>query len=116
MKRPFYFPKKRNRRQKTIDISGASAGNGTNHTPQNAVSPHRGEQIRNAVYQIAQATNTTDNLQELFYSIHRVLGRLMPAQNFFIALYDPATEMVSYPYFVDENDQPPALQFHYSRS
>ena len=69
----------------------------------------KSEKLRSAVYQIAQATNTTENLQELFRSIHTVLGSLMPAQNFFIALYDPATNEISYPYFVDENDpQPPA--------
>ncbi len=74
------------------------------------ISSSREEQIRNAVYQIAQAANTTDNLQGLFYSIHQILGTLMPAQNFFIALYDPSTEMVSYPYFVDERDEAPGTE------
>jgi len=31
----------------------------------------------------------------------------MPAENFYIALYDPATELVSFPYFVDKYDPPP---------
>jgi len=30
----------------------------------------------------------------------------MPAKNFYIALYDPATNIVSFPYFVDEHDPP----------
>jgi diguanylate cyclase (GGDEF)-like protein/PAS domain S-box-containing protein len=32
----------------------------------------------------------------------------MPANNLFIALYDPGTEQVSFPYFVDEIDPPPS--------
>ena len=32
----------------------------------------------------------------------------MYARNFYIALYDPATEMLSFPYFVDEWDGAPA--------
>jgi len=48
------------------------------------------------------------DLPELFRSIHEIIGELMPAQNFYIALYDPATETLSFPYFVDEYDAPPA--------
>jgi PAS domain S-box-containing protein len=110
MKRPLYFPKKNSGRQKTANPADAHPDIGADSKRQTIVSPHRAEQIQNAVYQIAQATNTTDHLQDLFYSIHQVLGTLMPAQNFFIALYDPATEMISYPYYVDEKDLPPAPQ------
>ncbi len=65
------------------------------------------DKIQSAVYQIAQATNLSDNLQDLFHSIHQILGTLMPVENFFIALYDPDTDMISFPYFVDEQDPPP---------
>jgi PAS domain S-box-containing protein len=32
----------------------------------------------------------------------------MDARNFYIALYDPQTQLLSFPYFVDEQDPPPA--------
>ncbi|MCL4559353.1 MAG: diguanylate cyclase [Chloroflexi bacterium] len=67
----------------------------------------RNEKIQAALYKISQATHSTQNLQELYHSIHQTLGELMPAQNFFIAFYDPATDMLSFPYFVDENDRRP---------
>src|SRR3989475_5469231 len=37
-----------------------------------------------------------------------IVSELMPAKNFFIALYDAATDLVTFPYFVDEVDPPPA--------
>ncbi|MDD5369776.1 MAG: diguanylate cyclase, partial [Anaerolineaceae bacterium] len=66
------------------------------------------ERLQAALYQISQATNSTRNLQELFHEIHQTLGELMPANNFFIALYDPVTDVLSFPYFVDEHDDPPS--------
>jgi len=68
----------------------------------------RGEKIQNAVYRISEAANSAENLQELFLSIHNVITELMPAKdNFYIALYDEKKEMLSFPYFVDEFEEPP---------
>jgi diguanylate cyclase (GGDEF)-like protein/PAS domain S-box-containing protein len=60
-----------------------------------------------ALYQISQASSSTQNLQELFKTIHETLNSLMPANNLFIALYDPATDLITFPYFADEMDAPP---------
>ncbi|MFI5165347.1 MAG: PAS domain S-box protein [Thermoanaerobaculales bacterium] len=61
-----------------------------------------------AMYEISEATQATGSLEELFRSIHAIIGRLMAAENFYIALYDPATNLLSFPYFVDEVDEAPA--------
>ena len=68
----------------------------------------RVEKIRASLYQISEAAHSSRNLEELFASIHRIIGRLMPARNFYIALNDPDTGMFSFPYFVDEFDDIPA--------
>lgn len=65
------------------------------------------EKAQAIIYNIAQSTITSKNLDELFQSIHAVLLDLMPAENFFIALYDDETDTVSFPYFVDQYDPPP---------
>ncbi|MRR32949.1 PAS domain S-box protein, partial [bacterium] len=65
------------------------------------------EKAQAIIYKIAQSTIISKSLDELFQSIHAVLLDLMPAENFFIALYDDATDTVSFPYFVDQNDPPP---------
>ena len=61
-----------------------------------------------AIYEISEATQTAGTLEDLYRSIHAVIGRLMAARNFYIALYDPSTDLLSFPYFVDEVDTVPA--------
>jgi diguanylate cyclase (GGDEF)-like protein/PAS domain S-box-containing protein len=67
----------------------------------------RAERLREAVYRVSQAVSTVRDLNELFGSIHAVVAELMPAQNLYFALYDPAAETISFPYFVDQLDDPP---------
>ncbi len=62
------------------------------------------ETLRKATQRISEATLTTRDLQELFAVIHGIVGELMPASNFYIALYDPDRDLVSFPYYVDEVD------------
>jgi GAF domain-containing protein len=50
---------------------------------------------------------TTGSLDELYSSIHHVLGELMPVENFYIALYDANKDLISFPYYVDQYDTPP---------
>src|SRR5437879_563212 len=64
----------------------------------------RAEQIQLATYRISEAAHAAGNLQDLFAAIHEIVGGLMPAKNFYIALYDPVADLVSFPYFVDEYD------------
>src|SRR5439155_1464816 len=64
----------------------------------------RAEQIQLATYRISEAAHAAGNLHDLFAAIHEIVGGLMSAKNFYIALYDPAAELLSFPYFVDEYD------------
>ncbi len=68
----------------------------------------RTEQVQAATYRISDAAQAAKSLDELFGSIHAIVGELMPAKNFYIALYDHDREILSFPYFVDEYDEPPA--------
>jgi len=65
------------------------------------------EQIQGAIYRISHAVVTTASLDELFKSIHAILAELMPVSNLYIALYDPVNDMLSFPYYVDQYDEPP---------
>ncbi|MBI4914949.1 MAG: GAF domain-containing protein [Acidobacteria bacterium] len=65
------------------------------------------EELQRAIYEISEAAHLADNLQELFVSIHAVVGRLMEARNLYIALHDLVTDLVSFPYWSDEQDGPP---------
>jgi PAS domain S-box-containing protein len=68
----------------------------------------RRERIQKATYCLSQAVQTTEDLNSLYRQIHSTIQSLMPANNFYIALHDPVTELFSFVYFVDEMDLPPA--------
>ena len=65
-------------------------------------------QIQAALHKISEAAHTSEHLQHLFEQIHTIIGDLLPAKNFFVALYDSIKDELSFPYFVDENDERPA--------
>lgn len=66
------------------------------------------ERVRDAIYRISEAAVASKDLPMLYAEVHRIVGLLMPAQNFYIALYDPETDTLSFPYFVDEEEAAPA--------
>jgi PAS domain S-box-containing protein len=70
----------------------------------------RSEKIQDAIYRITEAAHVSDDLPELFRSIHQIISGLMNAGNFYIALFDPTSGMLSFPYFIDEFDPPPATR------
>jgi len=63
------------------------------------------EQIQSVLYHIANTVNTTKNLDELFKSIQNYLGTVVDTTNFFVALYDKETDIISLPYHIDEKDK-----------
>ena len=67
----------------------------------------RSEIIQDAVYKISEATQMADDLPELYRSIHQIISGLMRTENFYIALFDQVSGMLSFPYFVDEFDDAP---------
>jgi len=66
----------------------------------------KAEELQDAVYKISHAVIETDNLAQLYASMHKSLAGVLPVENFFIALYDEEKNILSFPYFVDEFDEP----------
>jgi PAS domain S-box-containing protein len=62
------------------------------------------ELIQHTILRILQTANSEINLSELFKFIHLSIGKLMKADNFYIALYNTHSQMITFPYFVDEID------------
>jgi two-component system cell cycle sensor histidine kinase/response regulator CckA len=67
----------------------------------------RAEKLQSALYRIAATTSATEDLDEFYGAIHRIVGELMYAENFYVALHDPRTDTISFPYCVDEVDPTP---------
>ncbi len=54
---------------------------------------------------ISIAINSTQNLQELYTSIHESLGRLLDTTNFFIALYNEQLDQIRFVYYTDVGEE-----------
>ncbi|HEX3821300.1 MAG TPA: PAS domain S-box protein [Candidatus Sulfotelmatobacter sp.] len=68
----------------------------------------RVETLSSALYRVAEKSSSAQDLQQFFAAVHSIIDELMYARNFYIALYDPISELISFPYFVDEQDTAPA--------
>ena len=68
----------------------------------------RAEALHSALFRLTQKSGTGEDLQEFYAAVHGTVGELMYARNFYIALYDPLTQQLSFPYFEDEQDSRPA--------
>jgi PAS domain S-box-containing protein len=62
----------------------------------------RREKVQQATYEISEAVHITGDLDSLFRRIHHIVKGLMPAENLYLALYDPQTELLTFAYHVDE--------------
>ncbi len=62
--------------------------------------------LQEAVYQIAAAAETANTLDELYPRIHQSISSVMPAENFYITLYDEAQDMMRFAYFKNAEDEP----------
>ncbi len=69
----------------------------------------RFELVQNAIFRITQASITGEGIDELYEAIHSILGELIPAENFFIALIDKNNGQISFPYYVDQYDERPEV-------
>lgn len=63
-----------------------------------------------AIYRLAQSVYETRNLEEQYGMVHQVISDLIPAENFYIAIYDRENDLVTYPYHKDEYDENPVAR------
>jgi len=56
-------------------------------------------------YDISKAAHTSRSLKELFFNIHKIISHIIPADNFFIAIYDKDSNTVSFPYIISKYEK-----------
>src|SRR3989337_3423136 len=64
----------------------------------------RALKVEDALYRNADTAGSIHEMTEFYPAMHAIVGELMNAQNFYIALYDEARHLLNYPYYVDELD------------
>ena len=62
------------------------------------------QNIISGLYGISSVVSSEANLDELFKVIQKHLGTITDTSNFFIGLYDKKSDLISFPYFIDEKD------------
>jgi diguanylate cyclase (GGDEF)-like protein len=65
------------------------------------------ERLQRALYAIAEQAGAQQDMSEMMRSLHGIVSSLMYAENFYIALHDPVTDTVRFPYYVDVVDPDP---------
>ena len=64
----------------------------------------RGERLQKSLFRIAEMSNATGSMQDFYVAIHAIVGELIEATNFYIALISPDGSELRFPYVVDERE------------
>ena len=64
----------------------------------------RAERLQRALFRIAELSITTDTLERFYAQVHAVVGELLYAHNFYIALLSDDGQWLEFPYSIDERD------------
>lgn len=65
----------------------------------------KNELIREALYEISESVLVNNDMATLYQKIHEAVSNLMSVKNFYIAIYNDKTNLLSFPYMVDEVNQ-----------
>ncbi|MGH2381881.1 MAG: GAF domain-containing protein, partial [Candidatus Limnocylindria bacterium] len=60
--------------------------------------------MQRALYRIAETASSARDMPSFYGAIHEIVGELMYADNFYIALYDDRREMINFPFYRDQVD------------
>ena len=61
------------------------------------------ERLKDFHYRIAEATAFLEDIQDFYSSLHQALRKLMYAENFYICLWEPKNNMLTFPFFKDQH-------------
>jgi diguanylate cyclase (GGDEF)-like protein/PAS domain S-box-containing protein len=63
------------------------------------------ESMQAALYAISEAAHSADDLPSLFQLIHQIIGKLLSATNFSVAMYDESNDQLSFPYYAGDYEE-----------
>nr|MDQ3038760.1 EAL domain-containing protein [Pseudomonadota bacterium] len=69
-----------------------------------AIERERSQGMQAALFRIAELASAHGSLDAFYAGVHSVMGGLVDARNFFIALLNEQGDTLEFPYFVDERD------------
>lgn len=60
------------------------------------------KKLQSVLFNIAALSYVDGNFFKVYEKIHHLIGELLCAKSFFVAVYDPENRRIEFPYFVDE--------------
>ncbi len=85
----------RNKQGEPIKVAGSS---------QDITERKTNELVQSAITRISESALTSRSVEDLIKSVHDAIGIILPARNFYVALYDSGTNLITFPYYADEYD------------
>ncbi len=68
------------------------------------IAQKQSNEINQVLREITSAIHSSENLNQLFETIHHILSQIIDVSNFYISLYEKKTDTISFPFFRDEYD------------
>jgi diguanylate cyclase (GGDEF)-like protein len=65
----------------------------------------RAEALQRALFRIAERSMSGDSMEQFYADVHAIVGELLYARNFYIAMLSEDGEQIDFAYSVDERDQ-----------
>lgn len=65
----------------------------------------RGERLQQALFRIAEVSQSSETIDQFYAEIHQIVGELLHAKNFYIAFLTDDKRSLDFRYFVDEYDK-----------
>lgn len=85
--------------ERTLELASA-IGN----LQQEVAERQRSERLQRALFRIVERASTAGSMDAFYTSMHEIVGELLNARNFYIALISPEGNELEFPYSVDEVD------------
>jgi len=79
---------------------------------QQVLQRQRGERLQAALFRIAELADSPESPETFYVAMHQVIGGLLYARNIHLALLDDESGALSFPYFVDQNENRPQTRAH----
>jgi diguanylate cyclase (GGDEF)-like protein len=69
------------------------------------VERQRAEALQRTLFRITERSMAGDTMQQFYADLHAIIGELLYARNFYVAMLDDDGECIEFPYSVDERDR-----------
>jgi len=92
-------------RERTAELAALNQG-----LQQEVAERQRAERLQSALFRIARLATDEIDRQAFYREVHAIVGGLIEASNFFIALVDEPAGMLEFPYAIDVTGEPYAAR------